>query len=87
MYFCFYKKETMPENKMIVFKTFDNPVEANIILTRLQDAGFECFLSGENMALLYPLFDASISGVQLHIFEKDADKIRSLLEDDTMNNL
>lgn len=70
------------EDKIIVYRTFENPMEANIVLTRLQDAGFECFLTGENAALVYPVFNTSISGIQLHIFEKDANAIDQLLAED-----
>jgi hypothetical protein len=70
------------EDKIVVFKTFENPMEANIVLGRLKDAGFDCFLSGENAALVYPVFDNSISGVQLHVFEKDIEPITHLLAED-----
>lgn len=67
------------EDRIVVYTTFENPIEANIILTRLQDAGFSCFLSGENTAGLRPLFDSSISGIQLHVFEKDVKEIETFL--------
>lgn len=69
------------EDKIIVYTNFENPIAANIILTRLQAAGFSCFLSGENTASLRPFFDASISGIQLHVFEKDVEAIQKLLEE------
>ena len=71
------------EDKIIVYKTFENPIEANIILTRLKDAGFNCFLTGENTAVIYPVFDISISGVQLHVFENEVEAINALLEEDS----
>jgi len=70
------------EDKIIVYKTYENPIEANIVFTRLQDAGFQCFLSGENTASLRPLFDASISGIQLHIFEQEIKAIDEFLAAD-----
>lgn len=69
-------------DKIVVFKTFENPMEANIVLAKLQDAGFESFLTGENAALVYPVFDTTISGVQLHVFEKDVNSITAFLEED-----
>ncbi|MFN0291323.1 putative signal transducing protein [Pedobacter helvus] len=72
----------MAENKIVVYKTFENPMEANIVKSRLLDAGFECFLTGENAALVYPVFDISISGVQLHVFEKDVPAINQFLTED-----
>ena len=70
------------EDKIIVYKTYENPIEANIILTRLKDAGFSCFLSGEHTASLRPLFDASISGIQLHVFEDEVLAITELLAEE-----
>ena len=76
------------DDKIVVYKTFESPMEANIVLTRLQDAGFSCFLTGENAALIYPVFDTSVSGIQLHIFEREADAITQLLtSDDHTENL
>jgi len=70
------------EDKIIVYKTFEDPIIANIIFTRLQDAGFNCFLSGENTAGLRPLFDSSISGIQLHVFENEVEAITEFLAAD-----
>ena len=63
-------------------------MEANIVKARLLDAGFECFLTGENAALVYPVFDTSISGIQLHVFERDVEVIGHFLtEDDALEGL
>jgi hypothetical protein len=73
----------MEDNKIVVYTTFENPMEANIVKSRLKDAGFECFLTGENAALVYPVFDISISGIQLHVFERDVDAINQFLAEDS----
>ncbi len=76
------------EDKIVVYKTFESPMEANIVKARLLDAGFECFLTGENAALVYPVFDTSISGIQLHVFERDVEAIGQFLtEDDALEGL
>lgn len=74
------------EDKIIVYQTFENPIEANIILTRLKDAGFNCFLTGENTALVYPVFDTSVSGIRLHVFENEVEEIEKLLAEDSNLN-
>lgn len=75
------------EDKIIVYKTFENPIEANLVMARLKDSGFNCFLSGENTALVYPVFDASVSGVQLHVFENEVEEIDKLLaEENSLND-
>jgi hypothetical protein len=71
------------EDKIVVYKTYESPIEANIILTRLKDAGFNCFLTGENASVIYPVFDISISGTQLHVFENEVEAIQKLLAEDS----
>lgn len=70
------------EDKIVVYKTFENPMEANVVMARLKDAGFNCFLTGENAAMVYPVFDISVSGIQLHVFENEVDEIAKLLAED-----
>lgn len=67
------------EDKIVVYRTFENLIEANIILTRLKDAGFECFLSGEHTMNLGFLFDSPLSYIQLHVFEHEVANIDDFL--------
>lgn len=71
------------EDKIVVYTTFQDPIEANIVMARLKDAGFNCFLTGENTAVIYPVFDISISGVQLHVFENEVEAIQQLLAEES----
>ena len=71
------------EDKIVVYTTFQDPIEANIVMARLKDAGFDCFLTGENTAVIYPVFDISISGVQLHVFENEVAAIKQLLAEES----
>lgn len=52
----------------IVYSTYYNPIEANIIRARLQDAGIDCFLADENVATLNPFYNQAIGGVKLIVF-------------------
>ncbi len=71
------------EDKIIVYRTYENPIEANLVMARLKDAGFNCFLTGENTASVYPIFDISVSGVQLHVFENEVEAITLLLNEES----
>jgi len=66
-------------DKTIVHSTYYNPMEANIIKSRLEDSGFACFLADENVATLNPLYNQAIGGVKLIVFEKDVMAINELL--------
>ncbi|MGV3548125.1 MAG: putative signal transducing protein, partial [Pedobacter sp.] len=37
-------------DKIIIYSTFYNPIEANIVKAKLEDAGIPCFLTDENVA-------------------------------------
>jgi len=67
------------QDKIIVFETFYNPIEANIVKSRLMDSGIQCFLSDENMVTINPLYTQALGGVRLHLFERDADLARNIL--------
>jgi hypothetical protein len=66
----------------VVLKTFDNYFSANIILTRLQDAGIRCFLTGEYTSTIYPIFNNNASGgIGLSVHFNDEVAARLLLSE------
>lgn len=68
-------------DKIVVFETFYNPIEANIVKSRLMDSGIQCFLSDENTIIMNPLYTQALGGVKLHLFERDVDLAREILEE------
>jgi hypothetical protein len=70
------------DEKIIVFDAYDTVVKANLVKTKLDAYGIPCFLSGENFTSLYPFRNDLMTGVQLHIFEKDKDRVREILEEE-----
>ena len=69
------------QDQIIVLQKFDSSIQANIIKTKLDAHDIPCFLTGENMANLYPqqLFRAFDIG--LYIFEKDQERAQQILAD------
>lgn len=63
----------------VVVKTFDNYFTANIILTKLQDAGINCFLFDENTVTINPVIGSAIGGIKLVVDVFDAGKTEALL--------
>lgn len=63
---------------IVVIHTFNNPIDAHIIKTKLDAYGVPCYLSQEHLTTLTtPLLSG---GIRLHIFEKDRDEaVRVLL--------
>ncbi len=72
---------TEPQEKIIVFRAYDTVVEANLAQTKLDAHGIPCFLTDEHLTNLYPIRNAIFPGVRLHIFEKDYDEVKSILEE------
>jgi hypothetical protein len=67
---------------IIVFRSFENTITANIAKTKLDAYGVPCFLTEENLANLYPF--QNFLGVRLHLFARDVEWAKSVL---TENNL
>lgn len=66
--------------KMIMLRTFDNYFLANITLTKLQDAGIDCFLKDEHTVTMDPILSNAIGGIKLVVKEEDAETARQLLQ-------
>jgi hypothetical protein len=71
-------------NNIIVFQEFDNSIDANISKTKLDAYGIPCFLTEENLANLYPGTRFFSFRVRLHLFEKDAEQARLLLNEQNL---
>jgi len=69
-------------DRTLVYSTYYNPIEANIIKARLEDSGFACFLADENVSTIQPLYNQAIGGVKLIVFERDVEAINTLLAED-----
>lgn len=70
----------MNDDKIVVYETFMDPINANIVKGLLDSYGIECFLSDENMVTLNAMYSSAVGGVKLHVFEKDIEKINNLLK-------
>ncbi len=64
----------------VILKTFDNYFSANIILTRLQDAGIHCHLKDEYTVTIDPILSNAIGGIKLAVDVNDETAARVLLQ-------
>jgi len=72
----------METDRIVVYQTFSDPIEANIVKGLLDTHGIECYLSDENIITLNPLYSNAIGGIKLNVFEQDIDQIGSILKSD-----
>jgi len=75
-------EETMSEEthelpEMVTLGEFPEPIEAEMAKLRLESAGIETFLSGENAAILSP----GLGPLQLQVKPEDEADARAILED------
>lgn len=68
-------------DKIIVLTNYNTSMEANLAKTKLDAYGIPCFLTGENLSNLYPINNPKFSGVRLHLFLKDVDRARQILNE------
>ena len=66
--------------KIITLRSFDNYFLANILLTKMQDAGIECYLKDENTVTIDPILSNAIGGIKLVVREDDAAEAIQLLQ-------
>lgn len=66
--------------ELVTVKTFDNYFSANIILTRLQSDGIECYLKDEHTVTIDPILSNAIDGIKLVVKKEDETAVIKLLD-------
>jgi predicted RNA-binding Zn-ribbon protein involved in translation (DUF1610 family) len=61
---------------MVVLRKYDNPFRAQIMLTRLRDAGINCYIKDDNAVIV----TRPIGGLKLIVSEADEVQARLLLD-------
>ena len=71
--------ENTDNQTTIVIKTFSSEFEAEITQGILKEEGIESFISKDDEGSMNPALQLTV-GVNLHIFEKDKDKVLEILD-------
>jgi hypothetical protein len=69
----------MPE--LITIATFHNETEFLLARTRLESAGIQCFVQGENMFRMAGWHSHILGGIKLQVAEADAQDALAILHD------
>lgn len=69
----------MEDDKVVVYKTYMRPFEANLVKGLLDANGIACFLTNEIFASRNPVYSSNVNGMKLNVFEKDIPMINELL--------
>jgi len=62
-----------------ILETFDNYIEANLMLGRMEEAGIHCWLKDENTATINPILTNAIGGIKLMVLDDDVAKAIEIL--------
>ncbi len=65
--------------ELVTIRTFNNYFSANILLTKLRDAGIQCYLKDEYTVTIDPLLTNAVGGIKLVINKEDSDEVFALL--------
>jgi hypothetical protein len=71
-------------DRVTVFTAF-NPVQAQIVSTRLQTAGLDATVEGEAAALSMEGYSLATGGIRVQVPSTQEDKARRLIESDEEN--
>ena len=58
---------------------YNNYVDANIILGRLQEEDIKCWLKDENTSTIMPIWNQAIGGIRLMVAKEDVEKTLKFL--------
>jgi hypothetical protein len=64
---------------LVTIRTFNNYFSANILLTKLRDAGIQCYLKDEYTVTIDPLLTNAVGGIKLVINKEDSQQVFELL--------
>ncbi|MGE5108668.1 MAG: DUF2007 domain-containing protein [Sphingobacteriales bacterium] len=65
--------------QFIQIRSFDNYIEANMVLGMLQEHGINCHLKDENTITIDPLLSPAIGGMKLMVYASQAERANELL--------
>lgn len=63
----------------VQIRSFDNYIEANMVLGMLQENGINCHLKDEHTITIDPLLSPAIGGMKLMVYESQAQRANELL--------
>lgn len=67
--------------ELVTLKTFDNPVEAHILKSRLESEDIPSFLFDENMVTLNPLYNVTVGGIKLKVNPAHYEEAKQIIDD------
>jgi len=64
-----------------LLESFDNYIDASLMLGRLEEAGIRCWLKDENTATINPILTNAIGGIKIMVAEEDIENAAEILHE------
>ena len=70
------------EDEIVTFATYYNPMEAQIIRTKLEANGIHCLITDESLGVLYPVYNQGGGGIKIKVFARDLERSKEIVADE-----
>ncbi|MBG9376049.1 DUF2007 domain-containing protein [Panacibacter sp. DH6] len=64
-----------------ILRTFNNYIDAHLLLTRLESEGFNCWLKDENVVTINPVWTTAVGGIKLMIPDEEKEAAEKVLQE------
>jgi len=64
----------------ILLQSFDNYIDAHIVLGRMEEEGINCWLKDENTVTVTPFFTNAVGGIKLMVVREQFQEAKNLLD-------
>jgi len=71
------------DDEIVTLRTFYNPMEAEIIRTKLEANDIPSLIADESLGILYPVYNQGGGGIKLKVFAKDIEKAEEILSEES----
>jgi len=71
------------DDEIVTLRTFYNPMEAEIIRTKLEANDIPSLITDESLGILYPVYNQGGGGIKLKVFAKDIEKAEEILSEES----
>lgn len=73
----------LPPEPMVTIASFNTPLQANILASRLEADGIECFLADAETIGVHGLLAGAVGGVKIQVRESDGTRAAAILRANT----
>jgi Zn finger protein HypA/HybF involved in hydrogenase expression len=63
----------------VLLQSFDNYIDAHIVLAKMEEEGIQCWLKDENTVTLTPIFNNVVGGIKLMVAKEQLERATALL--------